>query len=74
MYIFHNHLLYKQGSTRQEKNLSNSSPGQRNAKELENFSSDPICYENLAAAIEKKVTVDFSTLAHFCVKDTTDIC
>ena len=41
---------------------------------MENFSSDPIGNENRAAAIEKKVIVDISTLTHFWMQDTIDIC
>ena len=39
-------LLSKQGSTQQDKNLSNSCTAYRNAKQFENFSSDPIGNEN----------------------------
>ncbi len=39
---FYKQLLYKQVSTQQDKNLHNSSTGQRNAKKFGNFSSDPI--------------------------------
>ena len=56
-YLFCKKLLYKQGSTRRDKNLSNSSGGLRNAKRFEKISSDPIGFENRAAAIDSKVTV-----------------
>ena len=66
--------LYKQTSTPHDKNLSNSSTGQRNAKQFENSSSDPNVNENRKAAIKKQVIVDISTPAHFCMQDTIDIC
>ncbi len=36
------------------------------SKIFDNFSSDSIGNENRAAAIEKLVTVEMSTQAHFC--------
>ena len=66
--ILYKQLLYKQVSTRHDKN--NFSSGQRNAKQFENFSSDPIGNGNRAAAIEKQVLVDISTPANFCMQDT----
>ncbi len=65
-FMFYKQWLYKQVITRQDKNLSNSSTGQRHAKQFENFSSDPIGNEN--RAVEKLVTVDISTLGHFLCK------
>ena len=60
-------MLYQQVRTRRD-----------NAKQFENFSSDPIDNENHTAAIEKKVAVDIfgyiSTLAQFDIQDTIDIC
>ena len=67
-------IFYKQGSTQQDKNLGNSITRQKNAKQFDHFSSDPIGNENRAAAIEKQVTEDISTPAHFCMQDTIYIC
>ncbi len=65
--IFYKQLLYKQVSTREDKNLSNFSTGQKNAKQFENFSSYTIGNENRAAAVEKRVAVDIIALPHFCM-------
>ena len=51
--IFYKQLLYKQGRTRQDKNLSISSTGWENAKQFENSCSGQIGNEHRAAAIRK---------------------
>ncbi len=66
-------LICKKVSTRHDKNFSNASTGQKNAKQFENVSSDPIGNENRAATIEKQATMSINTPAHFCMQDTIDI-